>query len=124
VIAALAVILVVLIFVLAVNYRSLRRSMATVRESWITALVHRHGSATVGDIAFVRPWMTFDYLDKLFNLPPEYLRSTLGVSDARYPRFTVSSWAKGAKIDSATAMTELQDALKNYLMQNGSSTIN
>jgi len=122
-ILALAIVFVVLSFVLVVNYRNLWRSTLTgARESLLTAFIHSHGPVTVNDITFVRTWMTFDYINKLFSLPPQYLQSTLGVSDSRYPRLTVSSWAKRANVSSAAAIGILQNALRQYLTQPAPAT--
>lgn len=118
VIFTFAGVLVVLVVVLALDYRSLRRATTiNARESWVAAFIQEHGPVNASDVTLMRSWMTFDYLNKLFKLPPNYLQSALGIADPRYPRLTVSGWAKGAKLDSTTAMSRLQDVVRNYLMQ-------
>ncbi len=38
--------------------------------------------------------MTFDYVNHLFTLPPQYLETTLGITDGRYPRLTIEEYAE------------------------------
>lgn len=122
-ILALAAVFIVLVIVFIVDYRHLRRStVVTARESWFAALVHSRGPVTASDIAFVRSWMTFDYINKLFKTPSNYMKTTLNIADTRYPRLTVSNWAKESKLSSSAAMGELQDALRQYLLQAVSPT--
>jgi len=67
------------------------------------------------DISLVRYWMTFDYINKFFNLPPEYLASALNISDPRYPYITLTHYARGEKISASRLLNEVQTAIFNYL---------
>jgi hypothetical protein len=118
VIGALVVVLVILIVFLALNYRALRRSaVAGARQSWLSTLVaHHRGPATVADLASVRPWMTFDYLNRFFNLPPQYLQTQLAITDPQYPRLTIGGYAKRNHLDLATFQHQLDAALRARLV--------
>ena len=74
-----------------------------------------HAPATMQDIPSLQAWMTFDYIDHWFMLPPDYLKTTLNVNDVRYPRLTITRWAKDAGTTPAAALARVQNALKTYL---------
>lgn len=67
------------------------------------------------DISLVRYWMTFDYINRVFDLPPEYLATALNVSDPRYPYVTLTHYARGEKISPNRLLNEVQAAVFNYL---------
>ena len=73
-----------------------------------------HAPATAQDIPSLQAWMTFDYIDHWFMLPPDYLKTTLGITDVRYPRLTITRWAKNASTKPAAALAQVQNALKTY----------
>jgi hypothetical protein len=114
----LAIVLVVLFVFFVRQYVSLRRAdVISARESWISAAVKNHGPATVSDIGFVRSWMTFDYVNKLFNIPPDYLKTSLSISDARYPKISIAEYAKDDHLDTPVFLSDVLGALHNYLTQ-------
>jgi len=73
----------------------------------------------VSDIGNIRPWMTFDYVNRLFNLPPEYLKTRLSLSDSRYPRLSLSSCARKNNLDGNAFITSVQNAVRDYLTKGG-----
>ena len=121
-IIVLVVVLFILLFFFVQNYRSLRREqIVSAHEAWLTLVLKNHGPLPAADASTIRPWMTFDYIDRLFNVPPEYLKSQLGVTDPRYPKLSLSGYAKSGRLSLATVVGEVQGALHDYLT-NGSST--
>ncbi len=99
------------------EYRYARQPYHPVEKpAWIKAL-HGHRPATVNDVPSVRAWMTFDYVDHLFALPPQYLQSKLKITDSRYPRLTIASYAAIGHLSQAAALAEVQDALRAYFTQ-------
>jgi len=61
----------------------------------------------------VASWMTFEYLNRVFKLPPDALRRELGITDVRYPRLSIRRWAVTAGLDQATALAEVKQAIRN-----------
>jgi hypothetical protein len=124
VIGTLAVVLLVLVIFLVLNYRALRRSaIMNAHQSFLAALMtHHHGPATIADLAFIRPWMTFDYLNKFFALPSQYLQTQLSISDPHYPRITIAAYVKSAHLDLTTFLHQLDTALRARLT-NATSTL-
>ena len=87
--------LVVLVFFFVRQYTILRREQIfNARELWISNVFEQRGSPTPGDVAFVQGWMTFDYVNQLFHLPPSYLEEQLSISDSDYPHVTISGYAR------------------------------
>jgi hypothetical protein len=113
---ALGVVLVVLCVVLAVNYFSLRRAnVINTRELSLSAFVQKHGPLTADETGVLRSWMTFAYINKLFALPPDFLKNTFGITDAHYPNITVSGYVGSRHLDAATFMISLETAIGDYL---------
>lgn len=91
----LALVFSALLVFLIVEYRTFRRERAfSAREAGFSAFLRNHGPLAPADAGLVRPWMTFDYINKIFNLPPDYLKTRLDITDPRYPKLSVSEYAK------------------------------
>ncbi len=116
IIAVLAVVLVILVFFFVRQYTIIRRNQVlSARELWISNLFHQHGPPMQSDVAFVQPWMTFDYVNQLFHIAPGYLKGQLSISDPNYPRITISSYARHSKLDVALVLASVDQALIRYL---------
>lgn len=63
---------------------------------------------SVSDIA---PWMTFNYINVVFNLPTDYLKNIFGINDPRYPNIRIDRYAKESHID----RTLLLNTIKKYI---------
>ena len=110
----IALILIVIICILSwiyviVNVRELKNNAYIPLKSYIN---YHRPPVLIEDIS---PWMTFDYINKMFNLPPEYLKQTLNINDKRYPVITISQYSRKEKIKTNLAITNVQDAVKSYL---------
>ena len=115
-IAGLAVILAVLLFFFVRQYQTLRHeAILSARESWLMNAIKNHPRLTANDVSVIRTWMTFDYLNKLFNLPPEYLKAQLSVSDTRYPKLTIGEFAEDEKQSASGTLMEIQNAVRLYI---------
>jgi hypothetical protein len=99
-----AFLVVFLVFLIA-QYQVLRREQIAARH---------HGPLPVADANFIRPWMTFDYVNKLFMLPPDYLQMQLHITDRRYPRITLSSYASSNHLVQSVFVAEVEYAVGKY----------
>jgi hypothetical protein len=112
----LAIVIVVLSVFFFRQYVALRRAnIISARESWLSTAIKNHGHATVNDVDFVRSWMTFDYLDKLFNLPPDYLKTRFSIMDNRYPKLSISEYAGSSHLNKNMVTSEIIGAIRDYL---------
>jgi len=66
------------------------------------------------DPSQIRGWMTFRYLDAVFKLPADYLKSGLGVTDTHYPNISINFLAKEQKQDSVQVLDNVINLVKNY----------
>ena len=80
------------------------------RELSLSASVQKHGALNASEVGVIRPWMTFDYINRIFGLPKDYLKDQLQISDPHYPNSTLSS------LDTVSAA---QAAIVNYFNQSG-----
>jgi hypothetical protein len=111
----LAVILIALLVFFVAEYRSLRRAqLINMREGRISQLLQKHAPLPASDATTIRTWMTFDYVNKLFALPPEYLQAQLQITDPHYPRLTIASYAKNTSLNQTTLLGEVEAAVRNY----------
>src|SRR5579872_7402624 len=88
--AGAVVVLCVLVVLLVQQYEHIQQlDYVAARHSFWRSL-HGSGTLTATDASSTQAWMTFDYVNRVFTLPPDYLRSTLNISDSRYPRLTIA----------------------------------
>lgn len=66
------------------------------------------------DADAIRAWMTFEYLNRVFGLPQEYLRAELALADARYPRVSIAEVADARQVPAETIRTQTQTAIRKY----------
>ncbi|HYV33777.1 MAG TPA: hypothetical protein VE973_02925 [Candidatus Limnocylindria bacterium] len=62
----------------------------------------------------IRGWMTFRYINLVFHLPPEYLKNSLNISDARYPNLSINSLAKTQKTDPQSVLQTTINSVKSF----------
>ena len=72
------------------------------------------GPLTAADASSTQVWMTFDYIDHVFALPPDYLKTTLGTTDSRYPRLTIAQYAKDAGLPANVILLKVQDSIRSF----------
>lgn len=114
-IAAAAIILVILVALAINEYRTLQREHNfQIRGLWYSMLLNRHAPLPTSDAGIIRPWMTFDYINRVFALPPSYLQAQLGIADPRYPRLTISAYASVTKADWTALVATAENAIREY----------
>ena len=111
----LALLLAVLLVVLFFQYRALERQQLIGLHQLRAALfLEHHAPLPPTDASSIRPWMTFDYINKLFALPPEYLRIELHIATSSgYPRLTVSNYAKMNQMDANAFLLQLESVIRS-----------
>ncbi len=62
----------------------------------------------------IQSWMTFSYIDYIFNLPPDYLSKSLNINDSKYPNLGIRQYAKLNNLDSAVFLKQVQDSVIEY----------
>lgn len=114
----LGILLVVLFVLLVRNYLTLRRAnLVNQRELSLSAFVQKHGPLNASEVSVIRSWMTFDYINRLFDLPKDYLKNQLQISDSHYPNLTISAYGSENNLDTAEAVGRVQAAISYYFNQ-------
>jgi hypothetical protein len=112
------VLLIVLFVFLVRDYLALRRAnLINRRELSLSAFVQKHGPLGASEVGVIRPWMTFDYINRLFNLPKDYLKNQLQISDSHYPNLTLGSYASADKVATVEAVNNVESAISNHFNQ-------
>ncbi len=119
----LTILVVLLFFLCWLVARDYRRAVAVEKaETTQSSLsVERQkgplGRAEVSDIA---SWMTFDYINYLFNMPASYLRKNLSFADPLYPHLSLSTYARHSGQQRQAVTLAVENAVTAFIT--GSST--
>jgi hypothetical protein len=62
----------------------------------------------------IRSWMTFDYINRSFGLPPDYFKNNLNIEDNHYPRVTIGHWAKESRQNSEDLVAKIRLLITNF----------
>ena len=88
--------------------------IAAYKEAMTQKIAQNHGVLTDKNIDLISSWMTFDYINKIFNLPQDYLKDALVISDPHYPRIPISIYARIHGVSSAEFLLQVQQAVAAY----------
>jgi hypothetical protein len=80
--------------------------------------LRRNDLSIHADVNLVAGWMTFNYLDKSFNLPSTYLQNDLNISDPDYPNITIYKIAREQGVFIGSYLDTVKSAISTYLAQN------
>ena len=61
--------------------------------------------------ANIQPWMTFNYINVVFRLPADYLRTELKLTDPNYPRISIGRYAKRNKLNAEELFNSVKAAV-------------
>jgi hypothetical protein len=115
IIILLGTVLVLLGIIFYLQYRHLQRlQVVNYRELKLSSLTKR-APLTENDVGIVESWMTFDYINRAFGMPRDYLQNLLKITDPRYPQLTLYRYAKNGNLDAAVFVNEVKAALTDYL---------
>jgi len=62
----------------------------------------------------LQSWMTFSYINFVFKLPPNYLRSSLNIQDPRYPNIQIRRYVRLYKLSLSTFLASIEHAVTVY----------
>jgi len=66
------------------------------------------------EVSNIRGWMTFDFLNKSFNLPPEYLKGKLNITEKKYPDITIDSVARSTQDDPGAMLERIKKLIMDF----------
>lgn len=73
---------------------------------------YRHHKARISDI---RTWMTFNYINTIFKIDPNYLKNTLSINDPQYPNLRIDRYIKRNNVNPMQFQIKLGEAITNYI---------
>ncbi len=71
--------------------------------------------APTSTAVYVQPWMTFDYVNNVFGLPPPYLKDAFDIRDADYPNISIAHHARSIGANPADLANEVNAAVRRAL---------
>lgn len=83
---------------------------------------HPHHAPTQSDIDRLQPWVTFAFINSIFNLPPDYLQSTLAITSSTYPNLTIEAAAKDKGMQSGALLVLLKNELALRILPTATTT--
>jgi len=110
--------IIALVFLLFRQYQHVERLGYIAHQQSLFRSLHGSGVLTTADASSTKGWMTFEYINRAFDLPPSYLETELDVYDTRYPRMTIIEYGKDAGISEAAALSRVQNAISTYFPAN------
>jgi hypothetical protein len=107
--------LAILVGILALTLYYFVSNLETLRSrGYISGHIRRQPRAQEISPEQIRGWMTFRYINLVFNMPPAYLQSALNIKDSRYPNLSLDSLARQQKISSAELVGKTAGAVKSF----------
>jgi len=106
--------IVILSILLIRQYQHVRRMGYVGRYQSLFSSLHGSGPLTAAYASSTEAWMTFDYINRAFAMPPQYLKTTLEITDSRYPRLTIAKYAQSVGLSQAVATQKVQDAIRAF----------
>lgn len=70
---------------------------------------------SVRDIEYIDTWMTFQYINFVFDIREDYLKEALYIEDTHYPNLSIGRYIKNQKLDSAVFIKEVKERVFEYM---------
>lgn len=74
----------------------------------------RYQSGSVPDPSFIEGWMTFGYVNQVFNLPPLFLQQQLDITDNKYPNVQIARYAKKSGVEVGSYLVRVRRVVGDY----------
>ncbi len=65
----------------------------------------------------IQPWMTFDYVNVVYNVPSSYLKNILGINNPKYPNIRIDRYAKAVNMNQALLLQTIRQYISSYKLQ-------
>ncbi len=62
----------------------------------------------------IEEWMTFSYINTIFDLPSDYLKKTIGVREDNYPYISIARFARRHHLASDQFLFFIQNVVADY----------
>ena len=75
----------------------------------------QHASPTSAN--FIQTWMTFDYINSIYHLPPDLLSGSLAIKDTHYPHITLKKYIVENHLNSTTFLGQVRTIVSDHMTQ-------
>lgn len=72
----------------------------------------------ISNVEMIENWMTFDYINESFQLPPSVLQDGLHIIDPHYPRMSIRRAARERGTSRDIYLLEVKTVIREYLLSN------
>lgn len=119
----LAALLAVAVVFFVHEYRTLQRAnLINLRRTSLSGFVKKHGPLNAEEVGLIQPWMTFHYINSIFNLPTDFLKNSFAITDPHYPDLTLDRYIDTQGFDPLEFTRSLQAAISSYLSEGSQSS--
>lgn len=84
--------------------------------AWEGGPGRRHGQPNASDIQSIQSWMTFSYINHIFNLPNDYLKTELNISSTQYPNITIAKVIASQSLATNDFLTNMRGLIQTFLV--------
>jgi uncharacterized protein YpuA (DUF1002 family) len=82
---------------------------------FLDILKNRSKNLTENDVQLIQSWMTFGYINTIFKLPTDYLKTTLNISNSNYLVLSLYKYAKSQNFVANDFLTSVRNAVTDFL---------
>ena len=93
-----------------INYLSLREDLRFLR-------IPSH-KLSASDVDLIGSWMTFYYINEVFNIPDLILKDKLNIINKRYPNISIRQYVKDESINTEIFLENVKKIVKEYILTN------
>ncbi len=112
--AGLGIVLTVLLVVFYRESRYLAHQNIIRSHALLRTAIEKRTPLAANNANLIQPWMTFGYVNKIFNLPEEYLKTTLRIADPHYPSLLIARYARANNLTVNTFTGDVKAAVEDY----------
>ncbi len=110
----IGIVCIVLCIILIIQYQQIQQLDYIAQRHSLFNSLHGAHSLTTTEASSTQTWMTFEYINRVFNLPQSYLQTTLSITDNRYPRLTINSYAQSIHASQSDILFKTQNAIRLF----------
>lgn len=70
---------------------------------------------SVADVDYIDVWMTFQYINFVFDIPENYLKDTFRIEDPHYPNLPIGRYVRSRNLDKNVLLEEIKGKVREYM---------
>jgi len=70
---------------------------------------------SIADVDYIDVWMTFQYINFVFDIPEDYLKGALHIKDPHYPNLPIGRYMKSNNLDKSVWLEEVKRMVREYV---------